>query len=110
MRHDEMSIEVFAEVSRVKDYCNFGHQHEVRIVTRKLLGPVLGTREHNNGYEKRQTALRKDAQGRIYHQHIQIDFFNNVSWRRDDDGMVFYPGRGPGPVRDVLGRTLTPRP
>lgn len=108
--YTENPIVVWVAVGDRKETCDFGQEHIVRYFTSKQLGPVVGTREHDNGYEKRQTDVRQDHQGRWYHQHIQIDFFNNVSWVRDDDGERFYPRpqtAGTADVaRDMLGRTI----
>lgn len=105
--YDERDIVVFAEVAVARETCDLGEEHQVRIVSRKVLGPVIGTQMYDNGYEQRDTALRQDAQGRVYHQHIQIDFFNNVSWWRDEDKLSFMPRLPSGPCREwMTGRRL----
>jgi hypothetical protein len=105
--YEELDIVVFCEVVTTSETCDLGEEHKVRNVSRKVLGPVIGTRLHDNGYEQRQTGLRQDAQGRTYHQHVTIDYFNNVSWRRDDDGAHFMVRLPSGPCREWLtGRRL----
>ena len=82
---------VWQRVRREARVCNLGHKHDVELFLPKFLGPVVGERIHDNGYEKRMTELRQDAQGRTYHMHVRIDYYNNVSWRRDEDGVHFWP-------------------
>jgi hypothetical protein len=96
---EERDIVVFCDVATTRETCDLGEEHEVQIVSRKVLGPVYGTASYNNGYEVMDTHLRRDRQGRSYHQHIQIDFFNNISWWREDD-VRFKPHLGSGVVRE----------
>jgi len=88
MSYGEQPITVYAVLGHEAVSCEYG-EHGANIVTVKRLGPVVGHREYDNGYEKRMTDLRRDAQGRTYHCHIEIDFFNNVSWVRIEDGVRF---------------------
>lgn len=85
-----------------------GVEVSVGVYTRKVLGRVIGRRQHDNGYEKNMTDLRQDWQGRVYHQHIEIDYYSPPSWWRDGDKKVFHSR--PFPVSDtpvdVLGRPL----
>jgi hypothetical protein len=83
-------VTVVREAGQVEETCNLGHKHTVKVWARKVLGPVVEMREHNNGYERRMTEVRKDAQGREYHEHITIDYSNNISWARED-GVRFEP-------------------
>lgn len=64
--------------------CYCGNKHSINVYARKFLGPVVGLREHNNGYASRMTDVREDAQGRKYHKRVTIDYFNSVSWMRED--------------------------
>jgi hypothetical protein len=95
----ERDITVFCDVATTRETCDMGQEHEVRIVTRKVLGPVFGTQDYDNGYEVRATDLRRDRQGRVYHQHIQIDYFSNTSWMREDH-VRFSSRVGSGIVRE----------
>jgi len=107
MTYQEQPIDVYVEVTQTIETCDLGEEHRVRNVARKRLGPVIGTREYSNGYQTLQTDLRTDRQGRIYHKHIQIDYFNNISWWRDDDNVCFSPRMPSGPCREWLtGRRL----
>ena len=89
--YEEQDITVWTTVRTENRTCEYGGKHYVYVCAPKRLGPVVGTRMHDNGYEKRMTALRLDAQGRTYHQHIEIDYGNNVSWVRDGDKAWFKP-------------------
>lgn len=64
--------------------CAYGDTHTVSVLAGKRLSDPVGFREHDNGYETRLTELRTDAQGRVYHQQVTIDYYNNVSWLRED--------------------------
>lgn len=103
--YDEMDIEVYTVLFEQDRVCDFGEKHRVTVNAKKILGPVCGRRQHDNGYEKRMTEVRMDEQGRMYHCHVEIDFYNNVWWRRDTDGARFYT-RPKGLAFDVLGRRL----
>jgi hypothetical protein len=105
--YKEQDIEVFAEVLTQVETCDLGEEHKVRFYSRKVLGPVIGDRPYSNGYQDLVTDLRQDAQGRIYHQHVQIDYFNNISWWRDEDNVCFMPRLSSGPAREwMTGRRL----
>ena len=106
MTYGEQEIKVYAVLGHLPVPCEYG-EHVANIVSVKRLSPVFGQREYDNGYEKRMTDLRRDAQGRTYHQHIQIDFYSNTSWVRDEDGMRFYTSmpRGEG-IIDATGWRL----
>lgn len=97
---------VYRERGRVSEKCSHGCSHDVTYAEVKTLTETGETREHDNGYEKSQTPLFVDAQGRTYHQHVSIDFFNNISYRRDADGVRFTPRLRTGPARDLLGNPL----
>lgn len=88
MAYGEQEITVYAVLGHETVSCEYG-EHGANIVAVKRLSPVVGQREYDNGYEKRMTDLRVDAQGRTYHQHIEIDYFNNTSWWRDEDHVSF---------------------
>lgn len=109
--YDETPIDVWVALSDRTEVCGLGQKHIVRVFARKRLGPVVGHREHDNGYERNNTPLRLDRQGRAYHEHVQIDFFNNVSWHRDGDNKVFWPtplsGGAIVVAVDVWGRLLS---
>lgn len=103
---NDKPIQVFCEWGSTEDLCDLGEKHVVTYYGVKTITPTSETREHDNGYEKRQTPLYTDAQGRVYHQHVQIDYFNNVSYCRYDDGQRFYPRVLRRPARDLLGNLL----
>jgi len=84
------SVTVWTTVHDEKATCSFGDPHYVAVVARKVLGPVVGTRIHDNGYQRHMTELRLDRQGREYHKRIEIDYSNNIWWLRDD-GKHFRP-------------------
>lgn len=81
---------------------------EVAVFARKVLGPVVGRRQYDNGYEKIMTEVRQDRQGRTYHKHVQIDYYSPTSWWRDEDRVSFYqrPKGHKAVAVDVLGRRL----
>lgn len=100
---------VYRKIGHEVEVCSLGCKHEVDRVAVKALTPTGETREHNNGYECRQTPLFVDRQGRTYHQHVGIDYSNNISYRRDGDGLHFSPRlTSVRPTRDVTGRLLAP--
>lgn len=104
--YEEQPIVVYRVVGHTVRSCEYG-EHGASVVSVKRLGPVVGHREYDNGYEKQMTDVRTDAQGRTYHQHIEIDFFNNVSWWRDEDRQSFTTRIPYGEVVfDVTGRRL----
>lgn len=82
-------ITVWRSLSQEMRTCEYGQKHRVSLCAPKFLGPVIGKRKHDNGYEVNMTDLRKDYQGRIYHQRVEIDYSNNVSWLRDGDRAHF---------------------
>ena len=103
--YEEQPITVYAVLGHMAVPCEYG-EHVANIVTVKRLGPVIGTREYHNGYETLMTDLRVDAQNRVYHQHIQVDYSSNVTWWRDD-GMSFRTRLPHGEVViDAAGRRL----
>lgn len=87
----ETELTVWNRLRREARVCDLGHKHDVELFVPKRLGPVVGMRMHDNGYERRETELRQDAQGRTYHKHVTIDYYNNVYWVRDEDKAFFYP-------------------
>ena len=106
MAYGEQEITVYTVLGHETVSCEYG-EHGANIVVVKRLSPVVGQREYDNGYEKRMTDLRVDAQGRTYHQHIEIDYFNNTSWVRVDDGVRFRTSMPYGEVAfDYAGRRL----
>lgn len=107
---EERDYAVWTEVGKTTEVCSLGTEHEVTVVARKFLGPVVGRRPYSNGYETMMTPIRMDHQGRTYHQHVQIDFFNNISWKRQDDGKLFWPRPRSitgGVIRDVAGKVIS---
>ena len=99
---------VWQKVTTATEKCDLGKDHTVTYWARKVLTETGETRLHDNGYEKRQTALATDPQGRTYHKHVNIDYFNNILWIRDEDKTHFYPRpHGNGVYRNALsGRLL----
>jgi len=100
--------ELNARADRPQRQCSLGQWHTVAVVSRKVLGPVVGTRHHWNGYEHRDTELRLDRQGRTYHMHVGIDYFNNVSWVRDGDKALFSPRLATGAAVEFPGGIAVP--
>lgn len=88
--YDETPIDVWVALEDRTEECSLGQTHIVRVFARKRLGPAIGYREHDNGYERNNTPLRLDRQGRVYHEHVQVDYSSNVSWWREKDNQVFY--------------------
>lgn len=99
---------VYRVRGKVTETCTYGHPHEVHYVEVKRLTPTGATRLHDNGYEKMHTDLLVDAQGRVYHKHVTIDFFDNVSYVRDNDGTRYSPLHrlSKTAARDLTGRGL----
>jgi len=101
------SILVYIEWGETQDLCDLGETHRVTYYAVKRITPTGETREHNNGYEQRQTPLYTDAQGRVYHQRVEIDFHANV-WYLREDGKHFHKRAMRHPARR-LDETLIPR-
>lgn len=97
---------LYRPLGTVEEECTYGDKHKVTYVEALYVSPNGETREHDNGYQKQQTALAADRRGRIYHQHVAIDFFNNISWIRDADRARFTPRPPTGAVRDVRGKSV----
>lgn len=100
---------VYRTVGRVVETCAYGCEHEVAYVEVKHLTATGQTRVHDNGYEQRETPLYVDAQGRTYHQHVSIDYFNNITFVRDDDPnwRPFTPRPEGTLARDLAGKPVT---
>jgi hypothetical protein len=105
--YEEQPIDVWIELGDTTEMCDLGHVHPVTYWARKRLGPVVEQRQYSNGYQTMMTDVRQDRQGRTYHKHVQIDFFNNISWRRDSDGRLFWPRQPTG--RDVVHKDVLDR-
>jgi hypothetical protein len=102
-------ITVWRKVREVEETCSLGCTHRVTHWARKLLKPTGEFRPHNNGYEVHLTPLRVDAQGRIYHQHVEIDYYSNISWVRDGDKERFYqrPRGGDAQKNELTGELIS---
>jgi hypothetical protein len=97
---------IFKHVGLIAETCEYGCPHEVGYAEVKKVTDTGQKRMHDNGYEQRMTPLFTDAQGRIYHQHVTIDFANNTYFIRDGDKAYFAP-RGQRPLtRDITGRGI----
>lgn len=88
-RHREGRLVVWNDLSQLALPCGLGCVHTVTVVGRKVLGPVVSTREYDNGYTRVRTEVRKDAQGRFYHQRTQVDYCASPTWVRDEDNKRF---------------------
>lgn len=106
--YEERDIDVWIVLGETTEPCDLGYEHPVTYYARKRLGPVIETRAHDNGYEVRETGVRRDRQGRTYHQHVRIDYTNNTSWRRDEDGKMFWP-RPPYAGKDAIRKDVMDR-
>lgn len=100
------AVKVYRQVKFVRETCPAcGCTHDVSLYEVKRLTPTGETREHDNGWEKRQTSLYTDAQGRVYHVHIPIDFGGSASFVRDGDSKSF-SRHVLRPARDLMGNVL----
>lgn len=101
------------DVGRTSEKCPYGETHDVTYYEVKYLTATGETRMHDNGYEQNQTPLFTDAQGRVYHQHVGIDFHNNISYVRDpgpgETNGVYFSGQVGRLARDLTGKPLTDR-
>ena len=96
---------VYAKVDRRAEFCDLGEKHEVEVYAVKLITPTGEMRPYDNGYEVRDYPLFTDAQGRIYHAHLEIDFHASTYYVRDGDKKHFV-SRPRKPARDTMGRLL----
>lgn len=96
---------VYCKVDRRAEICDLGCKHEVEIYAVKIITETGETREYDNGYEKRQTRLFTDAQGRVYHERLEIDYHASTYYVRDGDKKYFV-GRPRKPARDTMGHLL----
>src|SRR5690606_12660389 len=104
-------IVLYRVLGSVEEVCDYDHKHQVSYVDTVTVFATGETREHDNGYQKQQTRLAEDRLfGRTYHQHVSIDFYDNISWVRDVDGARFSPRLPSGPVRDTSGLSLAKCP
>lgn len=99
-------VTVWIDVAEHEAKCEYGHKHKITTWASKKLGPIIEMREHANGYEKRMTEVRADRQGRTYHQRVEIDYFNNVWWLREDGTRFLTRPRGGGGNIDIFGRNV----
>ena len=107
-RTGEQKLEVWEHVGeRTLDMG--GIEVAVAVFARKVLGPVVGRRQYDNGYEKDMTELRQDRQGRTYHKRVEVDYYSPTRWQRDEGGARLYSRPYPVNKRisvDVFGRRL----
>jgi hypothetical protein len=99
---------VYAEYGSTEEVCELGEKHEVTFYQAKRITETGETRIMDNGYEQRMTPLYTDAQGRIYHLRIEIDYHSNT-WYLRDDGKHFHKRGLRHPARTLDG-ALIPRP
>lgn len=104
------TVKAYNMIHKVTETCEYGHKHDVEYYLVKRLTPTGEQRLYDNGYSKELTPLLKDTQERIYHKHIEIDYFNNVSYSRDEDGKLFKPRVRPGNARTVDGKGINGTP
>lgn len=97
-------------IGKVEEECAYGDKHNVTYVESLYVSTTGETREHDNGYQKQQTELAVDRHGREYHEHVTIDYSNNVSWFRHEDKKSFSTRLPFGAVRDLSGKSLAKCP
>ncbi|WP_375000190.1 hypothetical protein [Aeromicrobium sp. CTD01-1L150] len=102
---------IYREVGRVEECCAYGCPHTVIYYETKTVAPTGGTKSYAGESGHYIASLFHDAQGRIYHQHIEPDASGSFTWfQRDDDwgtfGTVVDEDHG---ARTLLGQPLNPR-
>jgi len=101
---EEKPITVYRVIDTELVVCSLSETHEVKLVARKFLGPVVAERSHDNGYGWQLERVRLDAQGREYESRSPIDFYGSTSWWRAVD-KVHWDSRPPYQTHRFLAPT-----
>lgn len=94
-KRDLARITVYSVVGDECVECSLGETHDVKLVVRKFLGPVVAHEPYNNGYTTENAPIRCDKQGRRYQAHYPIDFHGSTTWVREGGHFSTRPPTGP---------------
>lgn len=82
---------LYRQVGEDNVLCSLVCRHRLNIYKTVELAKIVGARVHDNGYVKQSTHLVEDTDGRLYHQHISVDYGMNTSFLRLDDDTSWRP-------------------